>query len=1233
MESRIQKILDEQKSKTCDTGKKEKNCSYPPLTPATDYIKENYFKDDCNCDKIKDEIASMKREIREITKTVDEFEDHFGCEIPPDLIKSIKKLKDDMDIVIKKIQLLNDNDLKFGARVAHIESSNSDFDNRFKVIGSKVSNMVDTQFPGLSNEIETIRERVEIIKKGNEDGYNSIREMVGKLSGQYNNIIDKTNHDTNELGDRISETNDHLSSLKKRFDELPFPQQISNINSSLLNLSLTIKEYNNKINNTDSNVTSLSSQVGIITSDLNTYHADQQDINSELKNNLNDVKSNLDNFHSEYISSTKYLTDNIQNLLNSHTTDGDLDKLKTQLKNLNGQIISTNTSLTSLSENFKTIESNNKQNTRDIKNVRADFIIKTTSQDSKLNEFNNRLNELGPLSNRVSDLNDRVTHSDSRITSLITSTDSQINSLTSLVNNIQSQLQNYNSSLSARISSLESSDSSQTTNISSLQSNIKEIDNTLTSVKSTLSSYPTLQSDLNILKSSVSTNTTAISLIKESLATVISNVTKANSKITTLQSSVQDIQNNNNSIISNITDLKNSTSTNTTSIQDINVKISTLKSDVTNTQANVATNSVSISSIQGTISDYTGVKNNVTSNTNEINNLKTLISDYPDIKENILSNTSNINTIKSNLSGYDSLKTQVQTNTSNITSLRSDVDTLKNNDVSTQVPINTSDISVLKSEVDNLKNVSTQIPLNTSNIATLQASIGNIPSILTDVNSLKNDVSTIKTTISTYPNLENDVENIKLNVTSLTTSQSNLTNSQASVQSMFTSLQSTINAQITAIASQIASMGDLSDLQAEIEALQAYTVTNDVNMGNLGTRVGRIEAQLPLLKEAYEGFLKINSVLDLVTSKWTELDDRWALILPLFDRMTIAETNIANLQVQINNLRTRVESLEEGSSQPNEIVELQIAISTLQGSNTAILSQIELVLNDNATTHANIGNINEKLVYMQSEIDTLKSGGTGGGGGQSQDLTQLKNDVSTLKENSTSTNLLILTLQGQLATIQEEINSGDSTTTSQLAAEIETIKQIIATLNTGSVKPSDTGTMKWLENYNVHTGKRDLSITSIQDLNSAAQLYIDNTTMMFRGLKVIKGIETDRVAIGHISSTTQQYVLDVKGNSKFDGTINGFEINDLGRNPRNIQGVDVALNTVYSLSYSSAPNNIRILLDGNYPVKQSDTDGFSYWYTNGKINILTGTNSIGSHYDSSGTRTPKTSGKYHVSIY
>lgn len=1274
MDDRIQKIIAAQKARS--RNQDESSC---PIN-RNDNRLECDWNDQNNVTtfkEIKIQIETMKSEIKEIIKTVAEYEDHFGNDLSPEIINSFKKLRDDMDSVIRKIQMLNEQNGKTNNKISGLELISEDNKSKFRILDSKIENITDNELPGLSNEMESIRERQEIIKKGTEDGYNSLREMFGKLSGQYNSIVERTTHDTNDLIDRISSNTDSIFSLKKRIDELPFVQQIANINTSLSNISMSLKDHMNKINSTNNSVNDLNSKVSVLSSDFNTNRNKQSEINSSISENLVDIKSKFEKFNSDYTASSKYLTDNIQFLLNDHTSDSELEKIKSQIKNLGNEISVTNSSLASFVDTIKTLETSGKQTNKDFKSLRADLTMRMNDQESKINSTNTRINNFEPTVTKVSELDSSVNNIETVIETLTSSVNTQVGSLSNLVSSLQTMLQDYNTSSSSRITSLETSDNDIRNKTSKNTTDILTIQTSLSSLQKTLSTYPKLQEDFNTLVTKVddlndetSTNTSDISSIKESILSLITGTSDNTSKITSLQNAIASLQGDDSGNMTDILSLKESIQSLTTGLSNTNVKVDSV-------QSTTATNGISISTIQSTISDYSSVKSKIDANKSMISDLQDLTNDYPEIKEDTLNAGTNINMLKTRVSSLEndnsSMKTQISSNTSSVNTNTNDIANIKtkvsgldgmNNDVDNLKAKTAENSTNITSISSTMNDISTRTNSNTSSINTLQSSLGSFPSALTDINEIKSKITTLMTEIDTlqgsldnYPNIQNDINQAKTNILALQSGQGSLTTSQASLQSMFNSLRSNVTTQITAIASEISGLTNLTAIEDDIDSLKQYNVTNDTNSTDLKYRLGRVEAELPSLREAYEALVRVNAVISQVTDKWLELDERWTLALPLFNRMTSVEAKVSVLQIQVENSDKRIVSLESGTNVPDDFIKLQTDVSGLSGSVTAIMPQLETMLTNDLNTNSKVQSLQTDMVTVKQDIEDLKNGNT-----DLSVITQIKTAIDGLKTNvesnsNTSGNLqvslnslnqeveklkgmpditslitMVDNLKSQLTNIQDEINDGDSTTVSQLAADIATLRESITSGGT-SKRSSDASTMKWFDNYNVHSGKKDMGVTSIQDLNPNAQLYVDNMMSLFKGIRITKGAEIDKLSLGHNATSSQPYSLDVNGNVKINGQINGYDINDIGRGPKSVQQIDVALNKVYQLPYSNLPNGIRILLDNTYPVSESDTDGFRYWYNAGKLNILTGTNSVGTVYDTSGTRTPKINGKYHISVY
>ena len=80
--------------------------------------------------------------------------------------------------------------------------------------------------------------------------------------------------------------------------------------------------------------------------------------------------------------------------------------------------------------------------------------------------------------------------------------------------------------------------------------------------------------------------------------------------------------------------------------------------------------------------------------------------------------------------------------------------------------------------------------------------------------------------------------------------------------------------------------------------------------------------------------------------------------------------------------------------------------------------------------------------------------------------------------------------------------------------------------------------------------------------------------------------------------------------------------------------IEAKIGQLINIPYNGKfPSRIRILLDGKFEVPLSRINGYLYSYDGQNINILCGSDSIGSIFSNTGKFTDKLNGSYQISIY
>lgn len=523
------------------------------------------------------------------------------------------------------------------------------------------------------------------------------------------------------------------------------------------------------------------------------------------------------------------------------------------------------------------------------------------------------------------------------------------------------------------------------------------------------------------------------------------------------------------------------------------------------------------------------------------------------------------------------------------------------------VPDEDEEFLELKSFIDNIntdltninKKISSLVEMQigsnnrVENLETLQTKISN-SSIFQDVENINSNYESLKNTIETSNNLLNELISKTTNQLFVLAGKTNNINVDLidrinKLNENLTLKLSTISSNNEKINQQILPLNNIvNNLSNKLESLNNNLSELSSNSSNQNNKIEKVNDILRMLSEEKE---KINNTIDEIKVSIENImnsNDTQNFKNELENKFETLSSNISLFITNIqNNLNEKLQTL----------------------SNTILTIQNKIDNIDLESINISIDNIKSSMEVFHDQINKNTIGVTTLEGM----INQYNQDF---KEYMLAINNKIITLSTRLSTIENNSNVTDQN------EKFLELKNLFLSLESNLNEKIKN--LKTNDNYDVLLEQINEIKTQLNspDLNSVP-------TSKISGQSTFDSL----VLNGTISTKKGTYTLDVKGDSNFDGKINGLAIDELGRFPKLVKVIDVNNGTLVSFQYNGMINRIKILLEGTFEVPLSVTDGYLYSHIANKVNILPGSNSIGITFNSVGTLSYLTSGAYHVYIY
>jgi len=940
------------------------------------------------------------------------------------------------------------------------------------------------------------------------------------------------------------------------------------------------------------------------------------DSNSQIESKISSLSNSLESTDDKVknlVSKTNNVDDNFIPYVRTEI-DNIKKKFETFKKSNDDNYSSTQQEIQSLLNKHQNVERNNNENFNNINNHHSDLIDKFQTLSQKINQIadNKPLQEISKMIDHLkNDFNDHKEN-----------TSQNSHSIDLLGDNLNAFKDEINE------------------NNSSIEDKLKELHESLSSLKDHLSKISSLIT---------TTNDSFLQRIKKLSDSDSEHTRKINSLISgddlslelskALEDKISSLTDNNNSLLSMIEKLQSNDINTSRDITNLTKKISSVietnNSKFSEIDSNISLNSGlgdKISSLKESFESFIGLYNNYSSNvSNKLLSIMELIKindeksndKHTSINENLRSYQDNtnlqINSIRDSISFLADASSTAQKIYNSISSINSrvgsteskfeklDGEFLKLKTILESFKSSNEDqINKQKDQESQLEKIQNDNSINSGFLISLQNTIKEMKdasnsdtrfsTLLSQFNVLSNLVSTLKTTLESNSGSNNTIK----------------------LQTSFSILSSKVDSISNEIDRKTL---PLTEIQKEIAYIkQIVTTVTDQNGFKL-----LIQKVSDNVDKANDSTLKLKQTTD---KHETIINDLKSKIDALKEENNSTAQVSSNPEIKTleTEIKSSVDAFKESTSNQISNLDAEMIKFRAQISSYLTPSQVSLIKEELQETK----NIIQQVV--NEDISDLKKG-----------LINLKSRIELLYSNFEN--------QNNLAADTESTPSSNENKITVLQNEVEELKSIIGSLNISNIQNlilklqnqveynsndhSNKNGIKLVPGYDSISGKTNPSVTSLFDDSDESLLAVGNEVTFRKDIKGFSGLDfkSGKFGYGPKYSIKEKYSLDVKGDSKLDGKLNGIEISDLGRVPRSTQNVFATTGSVIQIPYSgSFPNGIRVLLD-NTEIKQSKKNGYLYSLGNEMINIRCGSESIGHTFDRTGKLKANSSGNYSVQIF
>lgn len=425
-------------------------------------------------DNIRQQISNLSDQVTK--KDYDDKNSSINSFSNIDFKVIVRKLKDDIDGISKRINGIIDTNSAIMTRLITVESSNSEYISKLCNVESTTTNIQDTLMTSLENEINTLRSRLELVKNTNDSNVSNLKDLISSISSQYNILSSSVSANEIRNNDSLTSIFEKLSQFKKRIDDLPFQQQIMILTKSVSAITPLITQLSSQVTTVENDNNLNRETIGYLSGDFSSFKSDTNDLFDIIQLKIEKMKEQNDKLNSDFKVSSKFLTENLQKLLdlrneNSNENSNELDKVKNIINGFSEQMDNTNKSITIINNLISKMDEQNKLLSNSFKELNSKLIMSSTEQDSKISDILSRLEDFTSLQGKILNLMTEMDILNNRMTSSNTSFNNELNSLRTAITSSG----NNTEQLNKRISENEKKTLGNNENIKDILSQISSI--------------------------------------------------------------------------------------------------------------------------------------------------------------------------------------------------------------------------------------------------------------------------------------------------------------------------------------------------------------------------------------------------------------------------------------------------------------------------------------------------------------------------------------------------------------------------------------------------------------------------------------------------------------------------------------------------------------------------------------------------------------------------------------
>ena len=633
-----------------------------------------------------------------------------------------------------------------------------------------------------------------------------------------------------------------------------------------------------------------------------------------------------------------------------------VDTLTEQVNTLQGQLDAANNSLTTLQNTINDLTAQ----LNDLNNQIAALQTQISNLNGNVTELQDQINALQDQKNNlqidldaantekstlqitINELNTEVSNKDTQITYLQTLLNasesenaelkSQITVLNTQINNMTTQIETLNAQVTTITSerdSLQNQLTTANTIISNLQQQILDLTNENNDLKSQLD---TALLQIILLQGQVNNLTTQNTEL-------VNQVNDLNAEITLLKNQLDGAGDNTSELLQQISNLTTQVNNLTTIINQKDSQITSLNDQITNLNTTIVNLQTEVNNALDSLSDYEGaalqdkinqilsenaeLKSDLNSLKQERNSLLLQLADLNNLIQSLQAeNASLIHQLQEAETLINNLQSSLTAEIEKSIALQSQVDTLniQISNLQLQLGQTESDKEALNQQINNLQtdltNITYQLNVSTQTIADLNSQI---TALNTTIINLQIQINNALSELTEYEgnNLLEKIQDIK-------TKQSTITADLSEANALNTSLNSQLNTANTLLISlqhQIdVLMGQLNDKDAQIAELLALIAEKDTEIAGKNTQISNLQIQVQTLQETINNLSGGNDTITKLTEQINELKNQ----------LEAKNTEISNLQKKIEELQNAGGSQSEINKLTDELNKAKDIISNLQ---------------------------------------------------------------------------------------------------------------------------------------------------------------------------------------------------------------------------------------------------------------------------------------------------------------